>query len=208
MNAIIGYTRILLRRSKDNLEERQYKNLENIQVSADHLLELINDILDLSRIEAGRMEVNKQVVELPPLVNECASAVESLLKPGVALHREVDEVEPLQTDPDRLRRVLMNLLSNAVKFTEEGSITVGLRASDGQVELSVTDTGVGISEEDLPGIFEEFSQLAGSTETAGSGLGLAIAKKSVELLGGSIEAKSEVGSGSTFTVRLTNGAPA
>ena len=206
MNAIIGYTRILLRRSKDILEERQYKNLENIQVSADHLLALINDILDLSKIEAGRMELNVQVVELPQLVNECASAVESLVKPGVALVREVAEIEPVQTDPDRLRRVVMNLLSNAVKFTEAGSITAGLRAVDGQVELSVSDTGVGISAEELPGIFDEFSQVSGSGEAAqGSGLGLAIAKKSVELLGGSIAVESEVGGGTTFTVRLSSG---
>ena len=203
MNAIIGYTRILLRRSKDVLEERQYRNLENIQVSADHLLELINDILDLSKIEAGRMEVNVQVVELPALVQECASAVASLVKPGVELVREMEEVEPVETDADRLRRVVMNLLSNAVKFTDEGCITVGLRVVDGQVELSVADTGVGIPAEEQAGIFDEFSQVAGSGEAAqGSGLGLAIAKKSVDLLGGSIEVESQVGKGTTFTVRL------
>ena len=209
MNAIIGYTRILLRRSKDILEERQYRNLENIQVSGRHLLELINDILDLSKIEAGRMEVNLEVVELPALVNECASAVESMVKPGVELRRAVDAVEPVQTDPDLLRRVVNNLLGNAVKFTEEGNITVGLRAADGKVELSVADTGVGIPEEEQAGIFDEFSQVAGSGEAAqGSGLGLAIAKKSVELLGGSIGVESEVGRGTTFTVRLNGGSGA
>ena len=206
MNAIIGYTRILLRRSKDVLEDRQYRNLENIQVSADHLLALINDILDLSKIEAGRMEVNLEVVELPALVNECASAVESLVNPGVELVREVEEMAPVQTDADRLRRVVMNLLSNAVKFTEEGSITVGLREVNGQLELSVADTGVGIPEEEQGGIFDEFSQVAGSGEAKqGSGLGLAIAKKSVELLGGSIAVDSEVGVGTTFRVRLEGG---
>ena len=207
MNAIIGYTRILLRRSKENLEERQYRNLENIQVSADHLLELINDILDLSKIEAGRMEVNRQVVELAALMNECASAVESLVRPGVELRRQVEEVEPVETDPELLRRVVNNLLGNAVKFTEQGSITVGLGVVDGQVELSVADTGVGIPEEEQAGIFDEFSQVSGSGEAAqGSGLGLAIAKKSVELLGGSIEVESKIGRGTTFTVRLNGGA--
>ena len=97
MNAIIGYTRILLRRSKDNLEERQYKNLENIQVSADHLLSLINDILDLSKIEAGRIELNTELVELPRLVGECVASVESLLKPQVELRHEIGDIEPIQT---------------------------------------------------------------------------------------------------------------
>ena len=210
MNAIIGYTRILLRRSKDILEERQYRNLENIQVSGNHFLELINDILDLSKIEADRMEVNLQAVELPALVNACVSAVESMVKPGVELRREVEEVEPVQTDPDRLRRVVNNLLSNAVKFTEEGSITVGLRTTDGQIELSVADTGVGIPAEELPGIFEEFRQVGqtGGGKAQGSGLGLAIAKGFAELLGGTISVTSEVGRGTAFTVRLNSGTEA
>ena len=201
MNAIIGYTRILLRRAKDALEPRQYRNLENIQVSADHLLSLINDILDLSKIEAGRMEVKPEDVDLAQLVADCGVAVQSLVKPDVEFRQDVDGVESIRTDPDLLRRSLMNLLSNALKFTEEGRIAVGLKAVDGWVELSVADTGAGIPPEDLPHIFEEFRQVDG-TQQQGTGLGLAIVRRSLELLGGTVEAVSEVGKGTTFTMRL------
>jgi signal transduction histidine kinase len=206
MNAIIGYTRILLRKTKDALDERQYRNLENIQLSADHLLSLINDILDLSRIEAGRIDLKPEPVDLKQLVARCAASVESLLKPGVELKQDLAELTPLHTDPDRLSRVLMNLLSNAVKFTQQGSITVSVKPVDGQVELSVADTGVGIPAEDLPYIFEEFRQSGrrGEGEKQGSGLGLAIARKSVELLGGSIAVESELGKGTRFTLKLRN----
>ena len=206
MNAIIGYTRILLRRTQDAIDPRQYRNLSNIQVSADHLLSLINDILDLSKIEAGRMDVQPQEVDLPQLAGECAIAVESLLKPGVVLHQQLSDVPSIHTDPDRLRRVLMNLLSNAVKFTQEGAITLSLQNTNGQTELTVTDTGRGIPPEDLPHIFDEFHQVShkgGNTEE-GTGLGLAIAKKSVELLGGQIAAESEIGKGTKFSVQIAD----
>jgi signal transduction histidine kinase len=204
MNAIIGYTRILLRKSRDQLDERQYKNLENIQISADNLLALINDILDLSKIESGRMEVKLDQVEPGPLVAECCSAVESLVRPGVELHRELAAVPPLRTDPDRLRRALMNLLSNAVKFTEQGRITVSLSRAGEWTEIRVADTGIGIPAADLPFIFDEFRQ-AGRQKgirKEGTGLGLAIARRSLGLLGGTIQAESEEGKGSVFTVRL------
>jgi signal transduction histidine kinase len=206
MNAILGYTRILLRKAKDALDERQYRNLENIQLSADHLLSLINDILDLSRIEAGRIDLKPEPVDLKQLVVQCTASVESLLKPGVELKQEIAEVPPLYTDPDRLRRVLMNLLSNAVKFTERGRITVSLKSAEGWVGLSVADTGVGIPAEDLPYIFEEFRQSGrrGEGEKQGSGLGLAIAKGSVELLGGSIAVESQIGKGTRFTLKIAD----
>ena len=203
MNAIIGYTRILLRRSKDALDERQYQNLENIQMSADNLLALINDILDLSKIEAGRMDVNLEEVDVNQLVDDCARSVETLLKPGVSLVRSLDGAAPIETDPDRLRSVVMNLLSNAVKFTETGTITVSLQDANGGQRLTVADTGVGITAEDLPRVFEEFHQLEQRPgQQQGSGLGLAIASKTVELLGGTIAVDSELGRGTTFTVEL------
>ena len=205
MNAIIGYTRILLRRTKQVLDERQYQNLENIQTSADNLLMLINDVLDLSRIEAGRMDVNPETVDVARLVQECTSSIETLLKPGVNLVHHLNSATPLRTDPDRLRRVVMNLLSNALKFTEAGTITVTLREEEESHTLSVADTGVGIAAEDLPHVFEEFHQVeeAGG-KREGSGLGLAIARRMVELLGGEIDVESEVGKGTTFTLRLTS----
>ena len=204
MNAIIGYTRILLRRSRATLDQRQYRNLENIRTSADHLLSLINDILDLSKIEADRIDLEPEEIEVAPLVEECAAAVSPLVKSGVELHQQVEEGLALYTDPDRLRRILMNLLSNAVKFTQQGSVTLAARADGDMVEVAVSDTGIGIAAEDLPRIFDEFHQV-GKPEGGGregSGLGLAIAKKSAGLLGGTIAVASQVGSGTTFTVRL------
>ena len=204
MNAIIGYTRILLRRLRDTIEARQLRNLENIDTSAHNLLNLINEILDLSRVEAGRIDVHPQDVDLKQLAEECAASVESLLSSGVALIQQIDEVPVIHTDPDILRKVLMNLLSNAVKFTDEGSITVSVRPADGWAEISVADTGVGIPAEDLPHIFDEFQQVErqGSAEKEGTGLGLAIAQKSVEMLGGILAAESEVGQGTKFTLRI------
>ncbi|MFH1568186.1 MAG: two-component regulator propeller domain-containing protein [Gemmatimonadota bacterium] len=204
MNAIVGYTRILLRRARGVLDERQYRNLENIEVSADHLLSLINDILDLSKVEAGRVVLAPEPVDLERLIAECSESVASLLKPGVELVRRVEEVKPLRTDLDRLRRVLMNLLSNAVKFTDTGRITVSLRADGDEVELAVADTGIGIPEAELATVFDEFRQarLRRPGEPEGTGLGLAIARRSVEILGGSISVTSRVNEGSRFAVRL------
>ena len=204
MNAIIGYTRILLRRTKDVLEERQYRNLENIQTSSDNLLSLINEILDLSRIEAGRIDLQTESVDLGQLIGDCVTSVAPLVKPGVELVQDVGDVPAVNTDADRIRRVVMNLLGNAVKFTQEGSITISLKPEDSGVKLSVADTGVGIPAEDLPGIFAEYRQVERRVgeKTEGTGLGLAIAAKSVEMLGGTISAESEIGKGTTFTVRI------
>ena len=206
MNAIIGYTRILLRRSKEVLEPRQYRNLENIETSSQNLLSLINDILDLSKIESGRIDIRPEQIDLEQLIGECTASIESLLKPNVELRQQIDGVTAVYTDADRLRRVLMNLLSNAVKFTEAGNITIALKAADDTVELSVADTGPGIPAADQPHIFEEFRQVDGDDAKMqeGSGLGLAIAKKSMELLGGTIELESKVGRGTTFTIQIKN----
>ena len=204
MNAIIGYTRILLRRAREALDERQYRNLQNIQISANNLLTLINDILDLSKIEADRMDLKIEEVDPGHLVRECVSAVTPLVGPEVELRRELADVGTIRTDQNRLRRVLMNLLSNAVKFTEAGHIAVFLRRSGAWLELGVADTGVGIPPEDLAHIFNEFRQVEsrGGKSQEGTGLGLAIAQKSIELLGGTVAVESEVGVGTRFTVRV------
>ena len=134
------------------------------------------------------------------------AAIEPLIQAEVRLIQDIKAVPSLRTDREILRKVLMNLLGNAVKFTDAGSITVSVKLVGDQVEVSVADTGMGIPSEDLPYIFEEFRQVErqGSTEKEGTGLGLAIASKSVELLGGSIVAESEVGSGTMFTLRITD----
>ncbi|MDA0334221.1 MAG: HAMP domain-containing sensor histidine kinase [bacterium] len=207
MNAIIGYTRILLRRTVDDLDPRMFRNLENIHTSADHLLVLINDILDLSRIEAGRIDLTPRDTDVKSLVEGCVAAVEPLVRSKVELRQELDDLPAAHLDPDRLRRVVINLLSNAAKFTDTGTITVSLRATKGDagstLELTVADTGIGIPPEDLPHVFEEFRRVNGAGNAQeGSGLGLSIARRSVELIGGTITAESVVGQGSTFTVRL------
>jgi len=204
MNAIIGYTRLLLRKAQDKLDERQLRNLENIDTSAHNLLKLINEILDLSRVEAGRIDVHPQPVDLQQLAVECAAAIEPLIQAEVQLIQDIEAVPSLHTDGEILRKVLMNLLSNAVKFTDAGSITVSVKPVEDQVAISISDTGMGIPSEDLPDIFEEFRQVErqGSTEKEGTGLGLAIARKSVELLGGTISAESEVGKGTKFTLKI------
>ena len=204
MNAIIGYTRLLLRRSKDVLEERQYRNLENIRTSGDYLLALLNDIIDLAKIESGRMDLKVGEVDLERLVRGCLAAMGPLAKDGVELRMERSFDGSVHTDEDRLRRVLMNLLGNAVKYTDAGSIAVGLAPHDGGVELSVADTGAGIPRDDLPHIFDEFRQVEGQAgkKPEGAGLGLAIVRKSVALLGGTIGVESREGEGSRFWVRL------
>ena len=207
MNAIIGYTRILLRRTVDDLDPRMFRNLENIHTSADHLLVLINDILDLSRIEAGRIDLTPVATDVRALVEGCIIAVAPLVRDGVELRQDLVALPPAHLDPERLRRIVVNLLGNAAKFTETGTITVSLRTTNGdagnRLELIVADTGIGIPPEDLPHVFEEFRQVNGAGNAQeGSGLGLSIARRSIELMGGTIAAESIVGQGSTFTVRL------
>jgi len=144
-------------------------------------------------------------VDVAQLANECADALESIVQQGVVLRRDLRDVGSIHSDSDRLRQVIMNLLGNATKFTEAGSITLSVKkSSDGRVELSITDTGIGIPAEDLPHIFDEFRQVErqGGEGAEGTGLGLAIAKKTVDLLGGEITATSQVGVGTTFAVKL------
>ena len=204
MNAITGYARILLRKTRDLLDDRQYRNLENIQTSAHHLLDLINDILDLSKVEAGRIEIRLEDVDLKRLLNECLAGAAPLVKPGVELKQEIGGIDSLHTDPDRLSRALKNLLNNAAKYTEQGSITVSAKLDGDCVEIAVADTGVGIPAADLPHIFDEFRQVArkGRSAQQGTGLGLAIVRRSVELIGGSIQVESEESKGTTFTIKL------
>ena len=205
MNAIIGYTRILLRRTGDRLDDREQRNLQNTETSSNNLLQLINEILDLSRIEAGHVDLHIQPVDLHQLADECADALESIVQERVNLRRELTEVGQIQSDPDRLRQVIMNLVGNATKFTEKGSITLSVRPVEDGVEVTVADTGVGIPTKDLAHIFDEFRQVEREgAEAQGTGLGLAIVKKSVELLGGTISVESEMGKGTKFTLRITD----
>jgi signal transduction histidine kinase/CheY-like chemotaxis protein len=206
MNAIIGFTRLVMRRSKEILPEKQYENLNKILISAEHLLSLINDILDLSKIEAGRMEIHPIQFELEALIDVCLRTVEPMVKSErVRLVKEMEaELPPLFTDQDRLKQILLNLLSNAVKFTEAGSITISTRHRNGEMFISVSDTGIGIPEDKLELIFEEFRQVDSSTtrQYSGTGLGLSISRRLARIMGGDITVKSALGKGSTFMVAI------
>ena len=165
---------------------------------------MINDLLDLSKIEAGRMDVNPEQFDVKALVTSCCDTVSPLVKDEVLLRHEVsDDIGDANTDQARLRQMLINLLSNALKFTETGGVTVKAQKADGQVVLAVTDTGKGIPADELPTIFDEYRQVKGSDkEHKGTGLGLSITKQFAELLGGTIGVESEIGKGTTFTVKV------
>ena len=206
MNAIIGFTRLVMRRSKDVLSERQYENMGKILISANHLLSLINDVLDLSKIEAGQMEIQSVRTELAPLVQRCLETIEPLVgDKNITLIPEIKgELPPLITDPNKLTQILINLLSNAVKFTESGSITVYCEKRDTGVAISVVDTGTGIAAGELERVFEEFHQIdATSTRKhGGTGLGLSISRHLARLIGGDLSVSSKADQGSVFTIFL------
>lgn len=205
LNAIIGFTRIVMRRSKEQLDAKQYENLEKILVSAQHLLSLINAVLDLAKVESGKIEVSAGDVQLAPLLEQCIRTVEPLARDGVALIRDFDEaLPPMWSDAEKLRQIVINLLSNAAKFTAHGSIRVSARSDGERVAIAVADTGIGIPAEKLESVFEEFEQVDASSTRAhgGTGLGLAIARRLARLTGGELTAESTLGAGSTFTLTL------
>ncbi len=214
LHAIIGFTRIVMRRSQDRLEPRQYENLEKILASGQHLLSLINAILDLAKVEAGRIDVRPRTVELAPVLEQCLRTVEPLAPETVTVAAAFDgELPRLWVDDEKLRQIVINLLSNAVNFTASGAVEIRARAADDRVEIDVRDTGIGIAADQLERIFGEFEQGTGEASRArgGTGLGLAIARRLARLMGGDLRVASVPGSGSTFTLSLPiryGGAPA
>jgi GAF domain-containing protein len=203
LNAVIGFSEVLSERMFGELNEKQEEYLKDIHASGQHLLSLINDILDLSKIEAGRMELELVDFHLPTAIDNALTLVrERAGRRGIALHQATDEgLGQIRGDERKIKQVLLNLLSNAIKFTPDGGrIEVRAIPVDGSVEVSVTDTGVGIAPEDQEAIFEEFRQVGtADKKVEGTGLGLALSRRFVELHGGRIWVKSEVGVGSTFT---------
>src|SRR5215813_3467002 len=207
LNAIMGFSEVLQERMFGELNEKQAEYTEDILSSGRHLLSLINEILDLSKVEAGRMELEVATFDLPLAIDNARTFVrERATKHGINLNVSVDErLGDFLGDERKIKQILLNLLSNAVKFTPEGGrIGINARQADGSVEISVTDTGIGIAPDDQPKIFEEFRQVGGENakRIEGTGLGLTLAKKFVELHGGRIWVTSEVGKGSTFTFTL------
>jgi two-component system, NtrC family, sensor kinase len=207
LNAIIGFSEVLGERMFGELNEKQAEYTDDILSSGRHLLSLINEILDLSKVEAGRMELELATFDLPLAIDNARTFVrERATKHGINLDVTVDErLGDFVGDERKIKQVLLNLLSNAVKFTPEGGrIGIKARQADGSVEISVSDTGIGIAPEDQARIFEEFRQVGSdyAHKIEGTGLGLTLAKKFVELHGGRIWVKSEVGKGSTFSFTL------
>ena len=206
LNSIIGFTGVLLKGLGGPLTEEQGKQLGMVKSSAEHLLALINDVLDLSKIEAGQLQVAHAPFSMAENVGQAVRAlVPAAERKGIALSAHVDPaVGTVVSDRRRVEQILLNLLSNAVKFTEKGSVTVRCALEEPWVVTRVSDTGLGIAPEDLPNLFRPFLQLeSGLTRRfEGTGLGLSICRRLLELLGGDISVESAPGRGSTFTFRL------
>jgi signal transduction histidine kinase len=212
LNAIIGFSEVLLQRLFGDLNPKQTEYLQDILSSGKHQLALVNDILDLAKVEAGRMELELSSFSLRAVIDSGVSMLgERATRRGIALEVDGDPtIDAIEADERKVRQVLFNLLSNAVKFTPEGgTVTVRTRDEGTAVEVSVSDTGIGIAPEDQAGIFEEFRQAKSARSTdASTGLGLALARRFVELHGGVLSVRSAVGAGSTFTFSLPRHASA
>jgi signal transduction histidine kinase len=207
LNAIIGFSEVLGERLFGELNEKQAEYTDDILSSGRHLLSLINDILDLSKIEAGRMELEITTFDLPMAIENALLLVrERASRHGIKFHRAIDErLGDFTGDERKVKQILVNLLSNAVKFTPEGGqIKVDAGLGDSAVIVSVTDTGIGIAKEDQEAIFEEFRQASGNyaQKREGTGLGLTLTRRFVEMHGGKIWVESEIGKGSKFTFTL------
>ena len=206
LNAIIGFSEVLTERMFGELNDKQAEYLKDIHASGTHLLSLINDILDLSKIEAGRMDLERSDFDLPNAIENALILVrERASRRGITLGSTIDErLGVLSGDERKVKQVLLNLLSNALKFTPEGGrIDVGARLHDHVAEVSVADSGIGIAPADQDAVFEEFRQVGAADKKAeGTGLGLALSRKFIELHGGRIWVESQVDAGSTFTFTL------
>ncbi len=208
MNAILGYSEMLMEEALETHHDRWHQDLSKIHLAGHHLLGLINDILDLSKIEAGKMELYLERFDLQDMVNEVVITVQPLIerqKNHLVVHC-APEVQSLYADLTKVRQILFNLLSNAAKFTDRGTIilTLDLEPASSSVIFQVSDTGVGMTDRQIEHLFEAFMQADSSTSRkyGGTGLGLAITKYFCEMMGGSIVVSSDIGSGTTFTVRL------
>jgi signal transduction histidine kinase len=216
INAVIGYNELLRDGVYGDLSETQERAVGKVAASARHLLELINDVLDISKIEAGKLDMEVQRVDLTALIHDTVTSIAlQAEEKGIEMIVDAPPRLEMRTDPARVRQIVLNLLSNAVKFTSEGHVRVAIHHSatresekEGeQVEVQVSDTGPGIALEDQKRVFEEFEQV-GQQAGQGTGLGLAISARLAELLGGGLSVESEPGMGSTFTLSLPLETPA
>ena len=206
LNAVIGYSALLIDGIKGNLTEGQLDYVTRSRAAAQHLLSLINDILDLSKIEAGKMPVYVERVSIPELINDVAQQVEQMVAAkNLTFSAEVSsECPTVDTDKTKVKQILLNLLSNAAKFTNRGSVRITVACTRDSIVLDVIDTGVGIKPEEINLIWEDFRQLDQSRTRSygGTGLGLSITRRLTQQLGGQITVYSVFGEGTTFSVRL------
>jgi len=206
LNSIIGFTGIVLQGLAGPLNDEQSKQLGMVRTSGRHLLALINDILDLSKIEAGEVEIVKEEFAVPGLIGKVVETVSPLAeKKGLALAAALSpEVGQIYSDRRRVEQILLNLVNNAVKFTERGRVRIEGAIVDEYLRVSVEDTGIGIKAEDMGKLFQTFRQIqtVSTRDHEGTGLGLSICKKLVTMLGGEIWAESEYGVGSKFSFTL------
>jgi PAS domain S-box-containing protein len=208
LNAILGYTSMLLQGVSGRMTSQQEKNLSRVESNARHLLAIINDILDIARIESGRMPLHLSEFELGDLVAEVMAEVEPLIARSTVpvLADQSPDVSALRSDRQKVKQIVLNLLTNALKFTSDGSVRLvtSYDAQQDRVAVAVVDTGIGIAPEDQQRVFEDFRQADNSPTRAygGAGLGLAICRRLATMLGGEITLKSAVGKGSTFTVTI------
>ena len=203
LNAIIGFSELLEKGVGD--EDERSRCISSIRSSGKVLLRLVDDILDLSKLESRKLEIVEEPTDIPTLAREIIAACEvARQRKSLALKTEIGEMPWVSVDPQRIRQILFNLLSNAYKYTDHGTITVRALWQDGTLSLSVADTGKGISEEDIARILQPFVQLADRNHRDGTGLGLPICQRLAALMGGKLEIASKVGEGSTFTVTIPN----
>jgi signal transduction histidine kinase len=203
LNSIIGFSGILLQELAGPLNDEQKKQLDMVSESSEHLLALINDVLDLSKIEAGQMKVVCEPFEIRALLEKVVRTVRPMAgRKSLEFELNVDPgIGRVYADNRRVEQVLLNLLSNSLKFTEKGQITIACRVQGAYVQVSVSDTGIGIKQEDLQKLFQPFSQVDDglARQYEGTGLGLSISERLVTLMGGTIDVVSEPGRGSTFS---------
>jgi PAS domain S-box-containing protein len=209
LNAVLGFAQLLRMHGRDRLDQNDLRYLDNIEMGGQHLLAVINDILDLSKVAAGQLTAAKEDVAVEELLEElCAELQPGAHDKGLILGLDVSSGLRLRADRFRCRQILVNLIANALKFTYQGSVCVIARSDAEYVEISVSDTGIGIPPEHLDRVFDEFTQVdSGFTrDHEGTGLGLPLAKRLVELMGGTISLESTVGKGTTARVRLASNA--
>jgi signal transduction histidine kinase len=204
LNSIIGFTGIILQGMSGEVTAEQRKQLTMVKTSAAHLLALINDVIDVSKIEAGKVELDIEQFDLAALVQEVKKSFETTAdEQGLKITLEVPERLTVKSDERRTKQVIINFVSNAIKFTDEGMIDIKLAKRDDEAEVSVADTGIGIKKEDIGKLFQAFGRITTENRLAeGSGLGLYLSKKIADLLGGEIKAESEFARGSVFTFIL------